>query len=221
MSDAALKRKNMVESQVRTSDVTDRRITAAMQAIAREDFVPDDLKDLAYIDDPLTVAPGRSLMAPRTFARLLQLATVQDGDKVLIVGGLAGYSTAVMARLAGEVVMLESDAALAGKAKAAVEALGIKSATVVSGPLAAGWAPAAPFDVIFMEGGSEVFPDALLRQLKDSGRLVCVDLAGGVGRAVLLQRIEGQGEQSFSRRTAFEANASCLPGFARAPAFVF
>ena len=86
MTDTALQRKNMVESQVRPSDVTDRRITAAMQDLAREDFVPPALKPLAYMDEPIAVAPGRSLMAPRTFARLLQLADVDASDKVLIVG---------------------------------------------------------------------------------------------------------------------------------------
>ena len=86
MADIALQRKNMVESQVRPSDVTDRRITGAMQAVAREAFVPPAFANIAYMDDPLAVAPGRSLLAPRTFARLLQLADMQSDDKVLIVG---------------------------------------------------------------------------------------------------------------------------------------
>ena len=114
MADITLQRKNMVESQVRPSDVTDRRITSAMQDIARETFVPPGLADVAYMDDPLTVAPGRTLLAPRTFARLLQLADVQDVDKVLIVGALHGYSAAIISRLAGKVVALEADAADAG-----------------------------------------------------------------------------------------------------------
>ena len=88
MTDTALQRKNMVESQVRPSDITDRRITSAMQALAREDFVPGQQQILAYMDGPIAVAPGRSLMPPRTFARLLQLANV-DGfgkDSKLSVG---------------------------------------------------------------------------------------------------------------------------------------
>lgn len=222
MADVAMKRKNMVESQVRTSDVTDRRITSAMQSVAREDFVPAALKELAYIDDPLTVAPGRSLMAPRTFARLLQLAGVNSGDKVLIVGGLSGYSAVVMARLAGEVVVLESDATLSAAAKAAISAAGLSMTTAVTGPLADGWAQSAPYDVIFVEGGIAREPSALIAQLADDGRLVCVDQSGDVGRATVMQRINAAGEKSIvSRHAAFEAAATCLPGFERPKAFVF
>ena len=218
MTDTALQRKNMVESQVRPSDVTDRRITAAMQDLAREDFVPSALKPLAYMDEPIAVAPGRSLMAPRTFARLLQLADVDAGDKVLIVGALTGYSAAVVARFAAQVVALESDAALAAAAKSALSA---KNVSLASGPLTDGWPAAAPFDVIIIEGGFELLPPQLLGQLSSSGRLVGIDVSGGVGRAVTIETLGAKDNVTTSRRVAFEAAAVCLPGFARSSAFTF
>lgn len=218
MTDTALQRKNMVESQVRPSDVTDRRITAAMQDLAREDFVPSALKPLAYMDEPIAVAPGRSLMAPRTFARLLQLADVDAGDKVLIVGALTGYSAAVVARCAAQVVALESDAALAAAAKSALSA---KNVSLASGPLTDGWPAAAPFDVIIIEGGFELLPPQLLGQLSSSGRLVGIDVSGGVGRAVTIETLGAKDNVTTSRRVAFEAAAVCLPGFARSSAFTF
>jgi len=218
MTDTALQRKNMVESQVRPSDVTDRRITAAMQDLPREDFVPAAVKPLAYMDEPIAVAPGRSLMAPRTFARLLQLADVDASDKVLIVGALTGYSAAVVARFAAQVVALESDAALAAAAKLA---LGAKNATVASGPLTEGWLAAAPFDVIIIEGGFELLPPQLLGQLSPAGRLVGIDVSGGVGRAVSIETVGAKDNVTTSRRVAFEAAAVCLPGFARSSAFQF
>lgn len=221
MTDTALQRKNMVESQVRPSDVTDRRITAAMQDIARENFVPSGLAGLAYMDDPLTVAPGRSLMAPRTFARLLQLANVDAGEKVLIVGALAGYSAAIVARLSAKVVALEADAAIAATAKATLDAADVANVTIATGPFTDGWAAAAPYDVIIIEGGFEALSPRLLSQLAPGGRLVGVDLSGGVGRAVHIEMVGSKDHETTSRRVAFEASATCLPGFARTKAFTF
>ena len=218
MTDTALQRKNMVESQVRPSDVTDRRITAAMQDLAREEFVPPALRSVAYMDEPLAVAPGRSLLAPRTFARLLQLADVDAGEKVLIVGSSTGYSAAVVARMTSNVVALESNAELVAAAKSALAPTNI---TLASGPLADGWAAAGPYDVIIIEGGFEVLPPQLLGQLSSDGRLVGIDVSGGVGRAVRVEMPGAKDNVTTSRRVAFEAAATCLPGFARTKAFTF
>ena len=225
MADIALQRKNMVESQVRPSDVTDRRITTAMQSVAREAFVPVALSSVAYMDDPLTVAPGRSLLAPRTFARLLQLADVQTNDKVLIVGALLGYSTAVVARMVSKVVALEADTALSASAQAALTSAGVANARVVSGPLADGWAPDAPYDIIIIEGGIEAVPDSLTGQLVPGGKMVAIETGPGIGRAVLLQSMSqkgsGLGQGGLARRVAFDSAATCLPGFARPQVFSF
>ena len=89
MADFELQRKNMVESQVRPSDITDRRIMRAMLALPREVFAADDTRALAYMDQQLPVGPRptgagrRALLSPRVFARLLQLAEIEDGDRVL------------------------------------------------------------------------------------------------------------------------------------------
>src|SRR5439155_13711965 len=110
MSESA--RFNMVEAQIRTSNVTDPRILAAMNAVAREKFVPRAARALAYADVPVAVAPGRYLLDPRSFAKLAQLAQINPTDRILDVGCGTGYSAAVLARLAAEVVALEQDADL-------------------------------------------------------------------------------------------------------------
>jgi|GEM_PF-1226338 len=110
MSESA--RFNMVEAQIRSSNVTDPRILAAMSAVAREKFVPSAARALAYADVPVAVAQGRYLLDPRSFAKLLQLAQITATDRVLDVGCGTGYSAAVLARLAAEVVALEQDADL-------------------------------------------------------------------------------------------------------------
>lgn len=221
MSSSALQRKNMVESQVRPSDVTDRRITGAMELIPRERFVPAAVATLAYMDDALAVAPGRSLMAPRTFARLVQLADIQSSDKVLIIGALGGYSTAIIASLSTNVVALESDAAMTLASKAVLGDLKIAHVTVVTGALENGWQASAPYDVVVIEGAIERVPDALLAQLRPNGRMVAIENSGGVGRATLIQAVGPEGRRTLSRRVAFEAAAACLPGFERPKVFAF
>lgn len=216
MADSALQRKNMVESQVRPSDVTDRRITAAMQDIAREKFLPAGVdKTLAYMDVELPVGGGRALMAPRTLARLLQLAAIEAEDKVLIVGALTGYSAAILARMAKNIVALESDPAFA---KAARETLAAnQNVEVVQGDLAQGHAAGAPYDAIIIEGCVEDVPDALISQLGQGGCLVAVEARAGLGQAIVITKTS----LAASRRTAFDAGAATLPGFAKPAGFVF
>lgn len=215
MSNSTLQRKNMVESQVRPSDVTDRRITAAMLDVAREAFVPPAFKSLAYMDGEPEVAPSRRMLAPRTLARLLQLASIEAGDRVLDIGAATGYCAAVIDRLAQEVVALEHDPALAEAAKTALaEASKVK---VVTGDLASGHKPGALYDVIVIEGAVETIPESLLEQLGFGGRLVAIEVAGGLSRAVLITRTQ----TAYNRRVGFDATAPRLPGFQKPKAFVF
>ena len=109
---ASLARANMIETQIRANDVTDPRIHAALAAVPRERFVPGAARALAYADVPVEVAPGRFLLDPRSFAKLLQLARVTAEDKVLDVGCTTGYSSAVLAAWLAKVVALEQDADL-------------------------------------------------------------------------------------------------------------
>jgi protein-L-isoaspartate(D-aspartate) O-methyltransferase len=222
MTDSKLQRLNMVESQVRPSDVTDRRIIKAMLEVPREKFVPGSLASMAYMDEPLPVgtangAGARYLLAPRTFAKLVQLADVGPESRVLDVGCATGYSTAVLARLAKRVVAVESEQALAERARRLLEEAGAGNAVVVHGRLAAGAPAEAPFDVILLNGAAETVAPALLEQLADGGRLAAVVAQGPLCRAQVWRRIG----KSFDARPAFEAGAPVLPGFERPADFVF
>lgn len=218
MADSAAQRKNMVESQVRPSDVTDRRITAAMQTLARETFVPAELCSLAYMDEALYVAPGRAMIAPRNLARLIQLAQIENTDVVLNVGALSGYSAALLSTLAKSVVALESDPGCAAKLTQAVADHGLGNVTVAKGDLAGGYPAGAPYDVIWIEGAVERIPDALAAQLSGQGRIVGVAFSDGVARAAIW-RHDGTG--GLNRRCVFEADAPLLPGFETPQGFVF
>lgn len=212
-NDMRAARNAMVDSQVRTDDVTDPILTAAMRAVPRETFVPPALASVAYMGEQLEVAPGRYLLDPRSFAKLTQLSGLKAGERVLDVGGATGYSAAIFAALGANVTSLESDSALAEAAKSKAGA-GIE---VVTGPLAAGHAKNGPYDVIFLNGAVPARPDALLEQLAPGGRLVGIVTDRGVGKAHIFLKSAG----GHSSRVAFDATVAPLPGFESIPSFVF
>jgi protein-L-isoaspartate(D-aspartate) O-methyltransferase len=220
MTDFAAQRRMMVDGQVRTADVTDLRLLAAMLKLPRERFFPDDKASLAYLDLDVPVsAPGqpvRRLLKPMVLAKLIQAAGIAATDHVLDVGCASGYSTALLSHLAGSVVGLEEDAALARQAADAMSSAGL-TAKIVTGPLARGCAGEGPYDVILLQGSAEVVPPALFDQLKNGGRLVGVVGRGPQGKAMFYRRAEGD----FSGRPVFDAAAAALPGFAKPPEFVF
>src|SRR5687768_4405482 len=155
MFDFAAARRMMVDCQVRTSDVTDQRIIAAMQDLPRERFVPERNASLAYLDldVPVTAGtPARRLLKPMVLAKLVHAAEIGPQDRVLDVACATGYSTALLARLARNVVALEEDVTLARHARENLAALGVANAEVVSGALPDGWQAGAPYDVIFVNG---------------------------------------------------------------------
>ncbi|WP_440640316.1 protein-L-isoaspartate O-methyltransferase family protein [Bradyrhizobium sp. PUT101] len=220
MSGFSTARQKMVDGQVRTSDVTDRRILDAMLAVPREAFVPADRQALAYLDLDLDVSEGaakRFLIKPALTGKLLQAAEIGEGDAVLVVGCATGYLAALTAKLARQVAATECDSALAAKAKDAFTAQGLANVTCRAAACSEGEPSAAPYDVIVLNGAAEVMPEALLRQLKEGGRLVGVSAESKPPRAMIVTRTHGE----FGHRALFDAAAPVLPGLERAAAFVF
>lgn len=213
MADFAIQRRTMVDNQIRTVDVTDHGVLAAFLTVGRETFVPAALQDLAYLDRPVEFAGGRRMMQPAQFAKLVQLAAPQAGEKVLIVGGTTGYTAAIVAELGATVVMVEEDAALAAAATA--KFAGNDAVTVVTGPLAAGAPAAAPYDLVLFDGAVEVVPDAILAQVAEGGRLVYVEGEGNSAQATVAVRSSGR----VSARAVFNLPGHLLPGFARPAVF--
>ena len=147
--DSKQQRTIMVDLQVRPSDVTDRRIPRAMLNVPREAFVPGEMKAIAHLDGNLKVAMGadripRMLLAPRTLAKMLQHLEIGDGHLVLDIAPATGYSTAILAKLARRVVMLEGDGVLAERAAATLNTLGLDTIDVVTGPITGGRRQRAP-----------------------------------------------------------------------------
>jgi protein-L-isoaspartate(D-aspartate) O-methyltransferase len=222
MVDFAGARRMMVEGQVRTNDITDPPLLAAMLELPRELFVPANKQGLAYLDLDLPVLERsgevrRCLLKPMVLAKLLQAAGISGSDRVLDIGCATGYSSALLSPLCREVLALEEHPVLAGAAEETLRTLGLHNVTVRRGQLTAGAPADAPFDVIVINGAVEVLPDALRRQLNEGGRLVCVVRHGAVGKAMLYRAAGGD----VSGRPIFDAAAPLLPGFVQPAAFVF
>lgn len=221
MSDFMTARQNMVDCQVRPSDVTDLRIIDAMLAVPRETFVPADKRPIAYLDFDIDVAangqPKRHLIKPVVLARMIQAAAISPTDRVLVVGCATGYSAAVVAHLAGQVFATEPDSALAAVAARNLADLGLANVTVSAGEPANGEKAHAPYDVIVMDGATEIEPHGLYEQLKMGGRLVGVFATSTPPRACLVARSPAD----YGSRVLFDASAPVLTGLERRPVFTF
>ncbi|MEM7269145.1 MAG: protein-L-isoaspartate O-methyltransferase [Pseudomonadota bacterium] len=210
MNDFADSRTAMVDRQVRPSDVTSFPIIEAMLWAPRERFAPPSQKAVAYADAPLAQGDGRWALEPRVFAKMLDGARIGPDDLVLDLAPGLGYSTAVIGRMAAAVIAIEPDETMAAEASDTLSALDVDNALVKAGDPAVGDADHGPYDAIFINGGIEAAPEALLAQLKDGGRLVAVTMDGNSGRADAYIR---SGDR-FDARRLFDATAPVVPGFA-------
>jgi protein-L-isoaspartate(D-aspartate) O-methyltransferase len=211
-------RTHMIESQLRPNKVTDDRVLGAFATIRRELFVPEHLRQVAYIDEDLPLGGGRYLMEPMVAARLLQAASVRRMDTALVVGAGTGYEAALLAALTRNVVGLEEDPELGRRARAALVEHTIATASIVEGPLAEGYRVRAPYDVILFGGAVAEVPAQIAAQLAEEGRLVAVVKPGNpIGRAILTTRTGGL----LAPRVIFDAATPWLPGFLPKPSFVF
>jgi protein-L-isoaspartate(D-aspartate) O-methyltransferase len=217
MPDYAAARRMMVECQLRTFDITDKAVLAAMLAVPRERFVPPAQIDLAYLDAEVPVGKGRRLLKPMIFGRMLQAAAIDPGDRILDVGSATGYSAAVLSRIGAAVVALEQELELIRPARPLLPEVSDTHVSVVEGPLTDGWPAEGPYDVIIVEGQCDTVPDKLLGQLAADGRLVTIMGPGPAPKAMVFRNVDGRP----SGRPVFDASGPVLPGFVRPPAFQF
>lgn len=217
MTDFAARRRMMVDTQVRPSDVTKFPIISAMLAVPREDFVPAAKREAAYMSENIDLGEGRVVLEPRTFAKMLDALDITGKELVLDVGSALGYSSAVIAHMAEAVVALEADEAMASEAQEALMAANVHNAIAHVGPLEEGAAELGPFDVIIVQGGIEQVPAALAEQVKDGGRIACLFMQGSLGEVRIGRKSAGH----ISWRNVFNAAAPVLPGFEKVRAFEF
>jgi protein-L-isoaspartate(D-aspartate) O-methyltransferase len=208
--DFAAARRSMIDSQLRPEGVTDAAVLEAMNAVPREQFVPEEVRPLAYADRSLAIGDGRFLAAPAVLAKLLTQMAPQKGQRALVVGAGTGYSAAVLSAIGCDAIALETSAELAAR----VRELGIE---VVEGKLQAGHEARAPYDLILIDGAVEYLPEAIIDQLADGGRLGTALVDRGVTRLIVGQKVAG----AFGYLSIADAGVAPLPGFSRPRAFTF
>ena len=207
----------MISGQIRPNKVNDPRVIEAFEATPREVFVPKGLKEVAYVDGELEVAPGRFILEPMVLARLISAAKIEAEDVVLDIGCATGYSAAILSRLANVVVAIEQDPALVELATENLAKLEIENAAVIERTLCEGCLKQGPFNVIMMAGGVEEIPKVLTDQLAEGGRLVTVKIENGIGRGHIITKTESK----LAELDIFDAQAHLLPGYKKTRSFKF
>ncbi|MDD9329493.1 MAG: protein-L-isoaspartate O-methyltransferase [Bartonella sp.] len=216
-------RHKMVDNQIRTVDVTDLLVLKAFLTVPREDFVPENIKNLSYRDADIVVFPAQSnlsvrhLMRPASLAKLLQLAAIKSSDVVLDIGANSGYCSALLSKLAKSVIALEGNKMLAEQAAKILERNKCNNVIVVHGALEKGYPIKGPYDVIFFEGAVDFIHDGVFDQMREGGRLVVVEGHGNAGIA----RIYVKEESTISVCRSFNLSVKPLPEFLKLPDFAF
>ncbi len=215
MSEYAAAREHMVVNQLQPNRVTDTLVADAMMAVPRERFVPEALAGVAYMDEDIEISANRCLMEPVTFGHMLQAAKCGPDEIVLDVACATGYSTAVLAKLAGTVVAMECDEEMAAKASELLAQLEVDNAVVVTADLKDGYPAQGPYDVIMIGGAVAKIPQALKEQLAEGGRLLAVVDRDGVGKGMKVSRIDGVlvEEELFDAMLPKLAELTEEPGF--------
>jgi protein-L-isoaspartate(D-aspartate) O-methyltransferase len=218
MPDFATARRSMVDTQLRTYDVTSHRVLAAFEAVPREVFLPSNLADLAYADGAFAAEAGsvrRVMLQPMVLGRLLQALAVEPGETALDCAGGSGYGAALLSTLGARVTAVEEGDTMTALMRDALSRGRIAGIDVRSGDLASAAGATGPFDVILVHGAVEIEPTGLLALLGEGGRLGVVIGTGRAGRAVVYSKAGGV----IGQRVVFDASVPPLAAFRQAPAF--
>ena len=207
----------MVDTQVRPSDVTKFPIIDAMLSVLRENFVPRDKREVAYIGENVVLGHARVVLEPRTLAKTLDGLNISKDELVLDIGSGLGYSSALISLLAEAVVALEDDTDWVRDSEEAFQEFGADNILVECGALHEGAAKHGPYDVICIQGGVEKIPQKIIDQLKDGGRMACIFVDGALGKVKIGYKLDG----IMNWRFAFNAGAPLLRGFEKPHEFVF
>lgn len=165
-------REGMVSYQIEARGVSDPRVLKAMREVPRHEFVPADLKDEAYADEPLPIGSGQTISQPYIVAFMTEALELGPGDKVLEIGTGSGYQAAVLAKLTPKVFSIEILCGLERSARQILDRLGFGAVKTKCADGYRGWPEEAPFDAIILTAAPEEIPQPLLEQLGDGGRLV-------------------------------------------------
>ena len=216
MTDYQTRRKIMVDTQIRPSDVTKFPIIEAFLSVPREKFVPDGKREAAYIGENFKLGQSRVILEPRTLAKLLDALDIRNDELVLDIGPGLGYSSAVISPMAEVVIAVEDDSSMAIEAEEILTEVGADNVVIQIGKLEDGAPEHGPYDVIILQGGVEKIPSSILKQLKNGGRVGAIFVEEGLGTAKIGFKLNDK----INWRYSFNAAAPVLPGFFKQKDFV-
>jgi protein-L-isoaspartate(D-aspartate) O-methyltransferase len=209
---------NMLEQQVRPSDVLNPRVLEALKNVARDQFVDDELSGIAYADTSLPIGYGQVMLPPVVQGRLLQAIDIQTEENVLEIGTGTGYLTAVLAQLANHITTVEIVAELSAMAKNNLEQATVTNVTCHIGDASHGWELANRIDVIFASASFEIVPDEYLQSLTVGGRMLVVV---GKENSMAVQIIRRIAERAWQTDTVFETSIPAMINAEKQPEFKF
>ena len=216
MTDYQTRRKTMVDTQIRPSDVTKFPIIEAFLSVPREKFVPDGKREAAYIGENFKIGQSRVILEPRTLAKLLDALDIRNDELVLDIGPGLGYSSAVISPMAEVVIAVEDDSSMANEAEEILTEVGADNVVIQIGKLEDGAPEHGPYDVIILQGGVEKIPSSIVNQLKNGGRVGAIFVEEGLGTAKIGFKLNDK----INWRYSFNAAAPVLPGFFKQKDFV-
>ena len=216
MTDYKTRRKIMVDTQIRPSDVTKFPIIDAFLSVPREKFVPDGKREAAYIGENFEIGQSRILLEPRTLAKLLDALDIHKDELVLDIGSGLGYSSAIISLIAEVVIAVEDDSSLVSEAEEILSEIGVDNVVVQTGKLEYGAPEHGPYDVIILQGGVGDIPGSILNQLKNGGRIGAIFIEEGLGTAKIGVKLNNK----ITWRYSFNAAAPILMGFSKQKDFI-
>jgi len=209
---------NMLEQQVRPSDVLDSRVLEALKNIERNQFVDEGFSGLAYADTALPIGFGQLVLAPVVQGRLLQAINVQADEHVLEIGTGTGYFTALLSELAQHVTTVEIVPELAALAQTNLEKIAVNNVTYCVGDASQGWPLTDRIDVIIATAAFEIVPDEYLQSLAVGGRMLAVV---GKDSDMTVQIIRRITEREWQTDSVFETSIPAMLNAEPKPKFEF
>lgn len=199
-----------MKGRLRLEEVSDPAVLDAMEAVPREEFVPDEMRKAAYDDRALPIRHGQTISQPAVVAYMTEQLRLTTESRVLEIGTGSGYQAAVLAEIAGEIYSIERIPELARTATERLGRLGYSNVHVREGDGAHGWPEAAPFDAIIVTAAAAVIPPALLEQLGAGGRMIIP--VGGPNDAQVLVRLERKPGGEIARESLWPVRFVPLVG---------
>ena len=202
-ADFAAQRERMVEKQLKSRGIQDKRVLAAMAKVPREEFIPVDTRAEAYEDGPLPIGYDQTISQPYIVAFMTEQLRPKSNDRVLEIGSGSGYQAAVLAELVADVYTIDIVEPLAKTAEATLQRLGYKNVHIKVGDGYKGWSEEAPFDAIIVTCAPEKVPQPLVDQLTDGGRMVIPVGERFAQQLYLLEKKNGQLKESATLPVRF------------------